>query len=531
MRRVVGNIAAGGIVRDLKPQELPVAAWSNGRNVRFTKRGVSKMGGVRPVFEGGKTGLLWANFATGVSTQPLMYATATQLRATNFSSDVDISRVSGGAYGATADFLWDSSMFNGFVLLNNQTDIPQSWNPNSLSNKALNLAAWDATWRARKLVGFKNFIVALAVTKGSTFFGNMVKWSTLAEPGALPTTWDPAEPSELAGEASLADTEFGHIVTAAKLRDQLSIYKDKSIWSMAFVGGTDVFAVEQRATGVGVALPRSLATVPITKSNAVHFFADDENFFVHDGLSAPEPIFDGIFKDEFLKLVDKTYMLRSFSVVNWPQMELWFCFPERGETSATLAFVWNYRDNTYSIRELGGCLAIASGLSASTTFSTEVDVPFSDAMLFSAGVGFSGQEVLPNRFSLIEASSKRAQAYQLDAGIDGYTGTFNAWVERQAAPSRPTRADFYVDYETRKLVRAMVVKLLEGTIAVQVGVSETDRVEPTWGPLLYPPIDHYKLDLPEPVSGRFVSFRFLSEGGNQFILAGYDYDFELLGEF
>src|SRR3546814_1460556 len=66
----------------------------------------------------------------------------------------------------------------------------------------------DAGWRCASLRAYKDFLIALNVTKGATNYPTMVKWSDLTGFGAVPASWDHTSPAKSPG---------GHIINEMKV--------------------------------------------------------------------------------------------------------------------------------------------------------------------------------------------------------------------------------------------------------------------------------------------------------------------------
>lgn len=537
MRRSVPGMGGQGICYDIPPIYLPGNTWTGGRNVRFRDGSIVAVDGAVDLGVGAETaGVKWGDFMQGNPLKFYLFSNLDKVYSYDGTTVYDITRSSGGDYNGTEDSLFDLDNFNGVGILNNGIDAPQQWAATSGSATLAILSNWTSTWRARTITGFKNFLVATHITKTSTVYPYMVKWSHSAEPGAVPASWDHTDPTKDAGEISLPDTKNGEIINQRVLGDYLYIYKESSIWALSYVGGIKIFEPTLIPGNAGLKIRRSLATIPGASSrSAAHFFADEGNFYVMDG-SGATPVFEQVFKREILRLIDPDYFSRSFSVVNMRRNELWYCIPEQGSEVCTLAFTWNFKDNTYAIRELSGTLSIASGLGfAAEDVAGVVDLPFSDETLFRDGVGFYDTAIPPTEWSLAEASSTDAKIYLTDRGIDGYAGEpVECYVERTLLGNvgKDGSGSEEVNYSIRKLISAVIPKFASQSLRIQVGISETDAPETiVWSDPITYEATTFRADLPFPLSGRFISVRFLSSPGAIFRINSFDYEIDLLGEF
>jgi hypothetical protein len=223
-------------------------------------------------------------------------------------------------------------------------------------------------------------------------------------------------------------------------------------------------------------------------------------------------------------------------VVHPRAQEVWFCVPEAGAEYPTLAFCFNYQTYTYSIRELSGTANIVSSIGLDYTEGVVVsDLTHSDDTLFEDDVGYYDTATTPSKGLLLEASPVLENLYSVDQGTLDYDGQpYPRWVEKvsiAAVKNDPRNYSATIqDYAHRKLCSAVIPKLYAGDCLIQVGAQETDRDAVMWSDDL-PAQASYRKDLPTPVSGRFLSFRFKSLGEEEFALGGFDYELDVLGEF
>lgn len=537
MRNTVKNIGIAGIVRDIKPQQLPSGFWTDGRNIRFDRQRCYGMGGVVPLFDTAVENLLNVGLVSSAITKFILYTNGTEVFSYDGTTTHNITRVSGGDYGEIADNLFMIDSFNGLGLLNNGIDIPQLWNPSLGSNKLVALSNWNSDWTTQALCQFKSFLIALNMTEGVNVYPHKMRWSSPAEAGAVPGSWDDSDPTELAGSFSFPDTKYGELVAGLELQNRFFIYKEGSIWAMNFIGGNDVFSIDPFMKNIGLAVKKSLVEVPFFPNrSSVHFFAGDENFFINNG-SGIEPVFEDVFRREILKLRGEHYKKRAFSVIHPQFSELWFCIPQEGDDFCTVAFVLNYKNMTYTIRDLPGTSNIVSGMGLDTEGDIDTTgLSFSDLTYFGDGSGFYNETTIPGKTVFLESVPGLEQLYYLDRGVLNYDGEpYPRYVLRESLSCikndyRNPEANIE-DYSVRKLVSSVVPKVYTGRAQLTIGVQEQENVAISWLDTEILPVDEFRHNLAEPVSGRFISFRFDSLGDEPFEVGGFDYEVDLLGEF
>ena len=126
------------------------------------------------------------------------------------------------------------------------------WNGDTATNLAT-LTGWGATWKVVSVRPFKNFLIALGITKGASVYPHMVKWSHTAVAGTIPASWDEADPALDAGEQDIAETP-DLLVDCLQLGDVNIVYKERSMYSMSHVGAPYIFRFQR--------LPAMLACWP-----------------------------------------------------------------------------------------------------------------------------------------------------------------------------------------------------------------------------------------------------------------------------
>lgn len=341
----INNVGEHGVIVDRQPHELPANAWSFAQNMRFKDGFAEKFTGHTPQFGTPTVAPYWALPIETPTAFLWLYAGLLKVYAWDGATHTDITRVAGN-YAASADINWTGDVLGGIPVINNGVDDPQMWNPATTGTKLILLSNWPATTKANALRAFKQYLVALDVTKAGTRYPQMVKWSHPAAAGAVPSSWDPTDTTKDAGEYELKDTT-DFCLDCTPLRDVNIIYKENTTHLMQFIGGLNIFRFAKVLNAAG-ALSRRCATEFIAGRHAVF---GDGDIYTHDGLNA-QSLITGRLRRRIYNAIDSTYYQRSFLAFNQFARELWFCFPETGNTLPSLAAVWNYESNTWGFREL-----------------------------------------------------------------------------------------------------------------------------------------------------------------------------------
>jgi hypothetical protein len=504
--------AAGqyGLIADQPPQELPLNAWTEARNIRFRGGSAERFGGHVEIFDA----------PTVVPYHITPYQTTTKrywihCGAEDVFVDDGTSRtdITGTAFTGTADDRWTSAVLNGVLLLNNGVDEPRYWG--GTGNTAV-LTGWDASWTCKSIGAFKNFAVAVGIAKGASDYPHMVKWSDVADPGTVPSSWDETDATKLAGELDIAETP-DLIVDQLVLGDANLIYKERSIYAMRFIGGTQVFEFRRVPGNYGM-LARGCACV----TPKGHLVLANGDVVLVDGVNEPMSIVTDRMKSElFMTQIDSTAYARCFVVANPSRSEAWICYPEVGQTRCTRALVWNWENNTFGYRDLPNINHASSGLleySVGNSWDSDADSWDDDA------TAWNQDEFGPTEPRLLMASDDEA-IYMADAG-SSFDGT--------GIPAALGRTGItFDDPDTVKLIRSITPRIdaPAGTVVyISAGGSMDAEVAPSYGtPVAYTVGSTRKADL--FASGRFLAWRITSTAGPRWRIKSMTADVQMMGAY
>lgn len=409
------------------------------------------------------------------------------------------------------DNRWTGGTLGGVLLLNNGVDAPQYWGGDTSLNLR-RLPGWPSTWRAKVIVPFKGFIVALGITKAGVEYPNMVKWSTAAEPGAIPLDWDSTDPTNDAGEQDLAETP-DLLIDAKQFGDTLIIYKERSMYVMRQTFDARIFSFQRLPGEVGALGIGCVADTPIG-----HVVLGAGDVYSHRGQGV-ESIINGQMRRYLFRNIDSTNYARACVVANLARNEVWIAFPEVGQDDLTQALVFNWIDRSWAIREIPNASYLAAGLinyAAGTSFDASSGTFDSDTNTFNQ------DDYTPADSRLLMAmTAPRIDICDTenDFNLVSYTATL-------------TRTNLPLDGTDRvKLMKALIPRIDAdaGTqVQIEFGGSMDAEVAPTWSsPVTYTVGTSYKAD--SFASGRFLAVRFTSLEDKAFRIKSYDIEYELGG--
>jgi len=528
---VLDRLGVKGLVKDSSDYSLPPDVWSDAYNVRFVDDKVLKIPGNVAVFGTPTVTPYWAMPVLSPTQAVWVYSNKLKMYVYDGSTHSDITRTTGGDYGATDAALWNMTQLSSIPIFNNGIDDPQYWAMVSGGTPLAPLTNWPANTKCKRLIAFKDHLVALNVTASGSTYNHRVKWSAAADPGTLPATWDISDATKDAGEVDLSDVIAGSIVDGLVLGDLLIVYKQRSVWSMQYVGGQSVFRFRELFNNFGAMASDCTAVVPIKKQHLVY---TGEDLLLHNTVDA-QSVIDKRMRRFLLNNIDATNYERSFMVSYRAKNEIWFCFPEVGQSVPSMALVWNWQNDTIAIRELRNINWIATGpVSGTVDISWENDAGSWDVDTELWDVQqYRGYQFDP---LLCDISASRLLHGEQTEQFNG--SNFTARVERTglAIVGRDHMNQPVVDFQTRKLMKRVWPKVIGGPVNVYTGAQERRGAPITWSQAAPFDPDTQEFVAPvssdgKPISGRLMAIRFESASDVSWELEGYDLDLEVLGNF
>lgn len=353
----MGPAGAVGINLEKSPAELPPEAWSDGLNVQFIDGAVCSAQDAAVVIP--STPINFHSAVPGPLTSTngasWLFGGAAAVYAYITDTLTDVTRVA-GAYTGSAGDRWTGGVLGGVTVLTNGVDRPQCWLTPVATQKLTDLPNWPATAIAGSIRPYKQFLVALDITKGSVRYPTLVKWSHPADPGTYPVSWNEADTTKDAGEYPLSETA-GYCIDCVPLRDTNVIYKTDSVWSMQYIGGVYVFRFVKLFGDFGIP-NRDCA---IEYQNGKHFVFTGNDLVVHDGQVA-QSIASGRMR-KLLQKLTAPQIRSAYVVLNAPETEVWMCFRRLadGGTVSDTAIVYNWITGSLGLRQLNQYSVVVSG--------------------------------------------------------------------------------------------------------------------------------------------------------------------------
>lgn len=499
-----------GFVPDQLPQELPDAGLSSVSNIRTRDGNIERIGGDTAIYTTPSiTPYFITPYAAG-SSRFVVYAGTAKVYVDDGTTQTEIT---GTSPTGAAGNRWTGGTLNGVLILNNGVDVPMYWGGNVANNLA-SLTAWDANWRCAAMRPWKNYLFALDVTKTSTRYPHMVKWSSAADPGTVPASWDETDPANDAGELDLAETT-DFLVDCLPLGDQLIIYKQFSMYAATYIGGQFIFSFRRIPGDSGLLAKGCVAATP----NG-HIALTNGDLVLVNGQGA-QSIVSGRIRNWLFNSIDPTYFDRAFIATNPSYNEAWICYPTTGNQTCTRALIWNWLENTFSVRELSG---VTYGCSGQIAISI-ADSFDADSIPFDESATTFDQAQLPLSKSQMVVCTTTPQLLAVDIGNDFHGTDFTSQIERTGLA--------FTDPARVKTIRAVYPRI-DGnngsTIYIQVGATMDTESPYVWSdPVAYTIGSTFKADT--FATGRFIGYRIYSEATFSWRVKSIDFDVRMGGRY
>ena len=180
-----------------------------------------------------------------------------------------------------ADDTFCSCIFNDLFIISNFKDVVYKWDGTTFSALG-GLSSPDI--RGKVLIPYYNHLLMGFTNESTADCPQRVRWSDTGDP----EEWDDTDLSKNAGYVDLSDTP-DWITQFALLRDRLFVFKERSIWEITHVGGTDVFEPRLIIDGVGC-----WASGTIVNLGEQLIFYGSDNVYLFDGMTLT-PVGDALY--------------------------------------------------------------------------------------------------------------------------------------------------------------------------------------------------------------------------------------------
>ena len=515
MHDINGTQAGFSYNKDLSPYDMPPNFFDEVVNARFTDKKAGTITGHSQVLGTPSAAPYWAIEWDKGGTSLWVYGGLTTLHKITGTTHAAVTR-SSGAYTTIASTTnnWQGAVLGGVLVANNGLDVPQSFT--QAGSLFTDLPNWPATLRCKVIVPFKNHLVALNLTDSSTEKPYSIRWSDAIPEGAATNganTWVTSSTASEAAETTLGGTK-GHLLNAVQLGNELIIYKEDSVYSLNYVGGSFTFNIREKFKDTGLFARDAVVDL----GDGRHVLMSTNDVVAHNGNQLTSVIDDKM-KTLLFSEIDTTNFHRTFLAHNKIQNEVWICYPKTNATNGfpDRALIWNYRDNTWTQRELPNCMYIAKGLvnPALTNTWTASTKTWSTSTL-----GWSQQEYNPAIDSLLICGTNDTKLYLADSGTT-FDGTgFTTTLERTGLHAGQT--------DMVKSITGLYPRIEgTGTVDISVGAENQPFEGVTYAtPVTYTIGSDHKIDC--RVKGRYIAGKFETMADTTFKISGFSLESEVV---
>ncbi len=520
MKLVVGEVGKIGVIQDLQDSGLPPQAWTDGLNVKAKNGSMQTLAGrisiaVDPTIQ---PTLLMSSDTNAddtwtycgwddVVTAPSVFTIGgdglhtDRTPTTNFTSDEDV--------------IWTGTTFGDFPIINDSQSAPHYWDGQA-ATKYVPLPNFPANTTAENIRSFNGYLIAADVNESGTRNKRLVMWSDGSDPGTLPNSWDYTDPTIEAGRNELS-AEGGGIIDLLELNGAMIVYRETNTYAMQWVKGAYIFNFQRLFSGWGPIGKRC-----ITELAARHWCFGGNDLYVHDGATI-NSVVSGKQRDYIYNSIDKTHKNNCYVVSNPAENEVWFCYPESGNTYPTKAFVYNVLTGLGGFRDLPHTPSFAaSGVTTPIAgdYWNDATTTWDDA----TGVWDEGA-AYKQRITVLSCSKDGKKIYVEDNGFGNDGADITSWLERE---NLPLKLKPETPITTITSIRPYLELTGNITASVYVGSKRTQTGGLVWsGPYTFDPTTDYKVSC--RVSGRHPAIRFVFTGQGKAVLNGYEVDYQLRG--
>jgi hypothetical protein len=341
----------------------------------------------------------------------------------------------------------------------------------------------------------------------------------------VPTSWDNADPTLDAGESTLSEG-YDTILDCLPLGDLNLIYTESETWAQRYVGGAFIFNFYNLFRSSGI-LGQNCAANFLNR----HFVVTQDDVIVHDGQQVVTKI-DKRLRKWFFNLLSSTAFYTTLVVPNVLDREIWVCFSQGGGVDLNTALIWNWRDDTWAVRDLPDIRA-AVLVPQALVGATETWDGLGGTWASPTGLGATWGTPARSAYSqsILMASPSGVKIINIDDTLLFAGAAYASYVEHTGlhAVAQDSQGRVVSNPNVMKVLRAIIPRASAavGTVIdVSVGSRQTPTGAVTWDAAKQFIVGtDFKVDC--YTVGRFLAVKFSFP--TECKLQGYDLDVATLG--
>ena len=273
----IRGLGSLGVITDADPYNLPINAFTRGKNIRFSKGDISRSPAFRTVTSDQSfvpVHVAGLQASSGYDTVVIVTDTFDVHEYASNGGSMS-QRHTGGLSSSTEPFT--STALADVQYINRSDHVPIHRGPSATN--FTDLTNWPSTYRATSLRSYGDFLLALNTTESNTSYPNRVRWSNIALANSVPDSWDATDTTKSAGFNDLVQMATP-IMDGATLGSNFMIYSRDQVWLMEFVGGAFIFNFRKIFDDCGVISQNCVQEV-----EGRHYVFDHDDIYVNDGVS------------------------------------------------------------------------------------------------------------------------------------------------------------------------------------------------------------------------------------------------------
>ena len=246
---------------------------------------------------------------------------------------------------------WTSCSLGRVPVLNNSAYYPMAQIPQDNETDFAILPydeslTWqDKNWHCKAMRSFGPYLIAMNMTEEFVDYPDTVRWSSPAERNYAPSSWDETDPASLASINSLGG-DGGDIIDGLQLRNSFVLYRDFGITTLDHTGDSYVFNAQDLTTSVNIAGINSICEV-----KGRHFIISSNDIVQNTGDQVVSLMHAKV-RVLYANIINQDYIHNAFAVHNVTTKEYWAFLPTSGSIYPNQVWVYNYRENSWSIHDV-----------------------------------------------------------------------------------------------------------------------------------------------------------------------------------
>ena len=155
----------------------------------------------------------------------------------------------------------------------------------------------------------------------------LIRWASQDEPA----NWRPLSTNSA---GFVRTTNGSKIVRAMRTREEILVWTDTALYSLQFLGTTDVFGLSEKGSNTSIIGPRAVAT-----ANNITFWMGQDKFYLYNGRIDTLPC---TLRDHVFQNLNYAQTGQIISGTNEGYHEVWWFYPTANSTVVNAYVIYNY---------------------------------------------------------------------------------------------------------------------------------------------------------------------------------------------